>query len=589
MAFNRYYQSELSALRQLGRRFSERNPALAPFLADAGQDPDVERLLEGFAFLTGRLRQKLDDELPELSHSLMQLLWPNYMRPVPAFSILQFDPLKHAGPGVEVARDTVVESVVVNGARCRFRTCYTTHVMPLQIGALDYVAQGERGLLSLRLDLSADGDFSMLAVDVLRLHLAGDRYISQGLYLSLLRHLEGIELLPLDADGVPLNGGDGQAMVLRLHPHQVQPVGFAEDQALIPYPQNTFRGYRHLQEYFVFPEKYLFVDIGGLEVVHTLPNPVLKATRSLLLRFALDIRGHAPPPPTLDNVKLYCTPIVNLFQHDAVPVRLDARQDEYLLLPGEYAPGNASVFSVDTVTGWRPGGLGYQAYVPFESFEHDGDAASYTVRQRASAQHAGLDTWLAVGHGHGHEQETLSVELTCTNHNLPRQLQVGDIRQACEQTPEFVSFRNISVPTPSLAPPLDQDFLWKLISHMSLNYLSLTDINALKVILETYDLPRYHDRQAQKISRRRLDALRSIRHEAVDRLHHGLPFRGLRVDLCIEPQGFLGQGEVFVFASVLNEFFALYASLNSYHELRVISTQGDVYLWPPRMGQQPQL
>lgn len=589
MAFNRYYQSELSALRQLGRRFSERNPALAPFLADAGQDPDVERLLEGFAFLTGRLRQKLDDELPELSHSLMQLLWPNYMRPVPAFSILQFDPLKHAGPGVEVARDTAVESVVLNGTRCRFRTCYTTRVMPLQIGALDYAAQGERGLLSLRLDMSAEGDFSMLAVDALRLHLAGDRYISQGLYLSLLRHLEHIELLPLDADGVPFNGGDGQATVLRLCPQQVQAVGFAEDQALIPYPQNTFRGYRHLQEYFVFPEKYLFVDIAGLEVVHTLPAHVLKATRSLVLRFALDIRGHAPQPPTLDNVKLYCTPIVNLFQHDAVPVRLDARQDEYLLLPGEYAPGHASVFSVDTVTGWRPGGLGYQAYVPFESFEHDGDAASYTVRQRASAQHAGLDTWLAVGHGHRHEQETLSVELTCTNHNLPRQLQVGDIRQACEQTPEFVTFRNISVPTPSFAPPLDQDFLWKLISHMSLNYLSLTDINPLKVILETYDLPRYHDRQAQKVSRRRLDALRSIRHEAVDRLHHGLPLRGLRVDLCIEPQGFLGQGEVFVFASVLNEFFALYASLNSYHELRVISTQGDVYLWPPRMGQQPLL
>lgn len=589
MAFNRYYQSELSALRQLGRRFAERNPALAPFLADAGQDPDVERLLEGFAFLTGRLRQKLDDELPELSHSLMHVLWPNYMRPVPAFSILQFDPLKHAGPGVEVARDTAVESVVVNGARCRFRTCYTTRVMPLQIGALDYAAQGERGLLSLRLDMSAEGDFSMLDVDTLRLHLAGDRYISQGLYLSLLRHLEHIELLPLDADGLPLNGGDGQALVLRLRPEQVQPVGFAEDQALIPYPQNTFRGYRHLQEYFVFPEKYLFVDIAGLDVVHTLPAHVLKATRSLVLRFALDIRGHAPQPPSLDNVKLYCTPIVNLFQHDAVPVRLDARQDEYLLLPGEYAPGDASVFSVDTVTGWRPGGLGYQAYVPFESFEHEGDVASYTVRQRAPAQHAGLDTWLAVGHGPGHEQETLSVELTCTNHNLPRQLQVGDINQACEQTPEFVTFRNISVPTPSFAPPLDQDFLWKLISHMSLNYLSLTDINPLKVILETYDLPRYHDRQAQKVSRRRLDALRSIRHEAVDRLHHGLPLRGLRVDLCIEPQGFLGQGEVFVFASVLNEFFALYASLNSYHELRVISTQGDVYLWPPRMGQQPLL
>lgn len=591
MAFNRYYQSELSALRQQGRRFSERNPALAPFLADAGQDPDVERLLEGFAFLTGRLRQKLDDELPELTHSLMHLLWPNYMRPLPAFSILQFDPLKHAGPGVAVARDTSVESVLVEGARCRFRTCYTTHVMPLRLGAVDYVAQGERGALSLRLDMSASGDFHGLVFGSLRLHLAGDRYISQGLYLSLLRHLKGIELLPLDSQGLPVNGGDGEAVVLRVRADQVQPVGFAEDQALIPYPQNTFRGYRHLQEYFAFPEKYLFVDIAGLEVLHTLPTHVLKATRSLLMRFDLDVRGHAPQPPTLDNVKLYCTPIVNLFQHDAVPIRMDGKQDEYLLLPGEYAPGNASVFSVDTVTGWQPGGLGYQAYVPFESFEHSAQtgASSYTVRQRSSAQHAGLDTWLVVGHGHGHGQETLSVELTCTNHNLPRQLQVGDINQACEQTPEFITFHNISVPTRSFAPPLDQNFLWKLISHMSLNYLSLTDINALKVILETYDLPRYHDRQAQKVSQRRLDALRSISHEAVDRLHRGLPFRGLRIDLAIDPQGFLGQGEVFVFASVLNEFFALYASLNSYHELRVISTQGDVYLWPPRMGQQPLL
>jgi type VI secretion system protein ImpG len=109
------------------------------------------------------------------------------------------------------------------------------------------------------------------------------------------------------------------------------------------------------------------------------------------------------------------------------------------------------------------------------------------------------------------------------------------------------------------------------------------------VILETYDLPRYHDRQVEKVSRRRLGALLSISHQPVDRLHRGLPFRGLRVDLTIDPEGYLGEGDVFVFASVLNEFFALYASLNSYHELRVISTQGDVYLWPPRMGQQPLL
>ncbi|NVZ22031.1 type VI secretion system baseplate subunit TssF [Pseudomonas costantinii] len=595
MAFNRYFQSELSALRQLGRRFAERNPALAPFLAQTGQDPDVERLLEGFAFLTGRLRQKLDDELPELTHSLMHLLWPNYMRPLPAFSILQFDPLKRAGPTVRVARDTAVESAAIEGERCRFRTCYTTDVMPLQLVALEYTCQGEGAWLDLRLNMSAEGNFSELAFDSLRLHLAGDRYISQGLYLSLLRHLDGIHLLLLDHCGLAVNGADGQPIRVRLRASQIQPVGFSQEQALIPYPQNTFRGYRHLQEYFAFPEKYLFVEVEGLSVLHTLPHERLKQVHGMVLRFELRTREHEPQRPTLDNVKLYCTPIINLFKHDAVPVRLDGKQDEYLLVPGEYTSGNAGVFSVDSVTGWRPGGLGYQAYVPFESFEHDCDIdlsaapPSYSIRQRSSLQHGGLDTWIGFGSRRGKGQETLSIELTCTNCNLPRQLRPGEINQPCEQAPESLTFRNITAPTASFAPPLDQDFLWRLISNMSLNYLSLTDINALKVILETYDLPRYHDRQAQKVSQTRLGALRSIRHEAVDRLHRGLPVRGLRVDLTVDPQGFLGQGDMFVFASVLNEFFALYASLNSYHELRVTSTQGDVYLWPSRVGQQPLL
>lgn len=595
MGFNRYFQSELSALRQLGRRFAERNPALAPFLAESGQDPDVERLLEGFAFLTGRLRQKLDDELPELTHSLMHLLWPNYMRPIPAFSILQFDPLRRAGPAVRVARDTAVESVLIQGERCRFRTCYTTDVMPLQLTSLDYKCQGDGAWLDLHVDMSVEGNFSQLTFESLRLHLSGDRYISQWLYLSLLRRLDGIHLLLLDGEGLPVTGNDGQPMTLRLGANQVKPVGFSQDEALIPYPENTFRGYRHLQEYFAFPEKYLFVDIEGLSVLHTLAPERLGQVRGMVLRFELRTHGHELQQPTLDNVKLYCTPIANLFKHDAVPIRLNGKEDEYLLVPGEYTPGNAAVFSVDSVTGWRPGGLGYQAYVPFESFEHDWDVdrsaapASYSIRQRSSPQHGGLDTWMGFGSREGKGQETLSIEMTCTNCNLPRQLQPGDINQPCEQAPESLTFRNITAPTASFAPPLDQDFLWKLISNMSLNYLSLTDINALQVILETYDLPRYHDRQAQKVSQTRLGALQSIRHEPVDRLHRGLPIRGLRVELTVDLQGFLGQGDLFVFASVLNEFFALYASLNSYHELRVISTQGDVYLWPSRMGQQPLL
>ncbi|CAM2899955.1 type VI secretion system protein ImpG [Pseudomonas gessardii] len=586
MSVNRYYQSELNALRHLGRRFCERNPALAPFLGDSGRDPDVERLLEGFAFLTGRLRQKLDDQLPELSHSLMHLLWPNYMRPLPAFSMLQFAPLLRAGPAITVERDTPVESVAIDGERCRFRTCYATDVLPLQISALDYSAQGEGALLNLRLEMTAEGHMGELVLEHLRLHFAGERYVSQMLYVSLLRHLQGIDLLLLDGECKPLLARNGQVLSLPLPASVVRPAGFSADEALLPYPPNAFTGYRHLQEYFAFPDKYLFVDVGGLDILQTLPHDLLKQARGFELRFKLRQRNPGQVLPTADNVKLFCTPVVNLFKHDGVPIRLDGKQDEYLLLGTDYAPGHCGVFSVDQVTGWRPGGLGYQAYVPFESFEHDQQTACYSIRQRPSLQHSGLDTYLSFGIRQFGDQETLSIELTCTNHDLPRKLRIGDINQACEQTPEFLSFNNITAATPGIAPPLDSGFLWKLISNMSLNYLSLSDINALKVVLKTYDLPRYHDRQAEKISLRRLDGLRSISQRPIDRLHGGLPIRGVAIDLTLDPQHFLGEGDLFVFASVLNEFFALYASLNSYHELRVTSTQGEVYLWPSRMGQQ---
>lgn len=595
MFFNHYYQSELTALRQLGRRFAERSPALAPFLGQAGRDPDVERLLEGFAFLTGRLRQKLDDELPELSHSLMQLLWPNYMQPLPAFSILQFDPLKLAGPALRVERDTPVESLPVDGVQCRFRTCYPTDVQALDLVDLTYSVKGDGALLSLRLELSGEGHLGELDLSRLRLHFAGERYISQTLYLSLLRNLESIELVPLDGDGKPIPGVNGMPMAFRMPGDRIQPVGFAEDEALIPYPLNTFRGYRYLQEYFAFQDKFLFVDVEGLELPAALAEDTLKQIRGLELRFDIRKGGVQRLRPTLDNVKLHCTPIVNLFKHDATPIRLEGKQDEYLLMPALYAMENCGVFSIESVIGWKPGGLGYEAYVPFESFEHDPSfdvpnrRPHYSIRQRSSSLHDGLDTYLSFGIRHTEASETLSIEMMCTNQNLPRRLKLGDICIACEQTPEFLTFRNITPATPSYAPPLNRDFLWRLISNMSLNYLSLADVNALKVILETYDLPRYYDPHAEKVSKRLLGGLKSIRHQHVDRLHRGLPVRGLRTELTIDPQGYIGEGDVFVFASVLNEFFALYASLNSYHELRVKSTQGEVYQWTPRMGLQPLL
>ncbi|MCY1291405.1 type VI secretion protein [compost metagenome] len=525
----------------------------------------------------------------------MHLLWPNYMRPLPAFSMLQFEPLQRPGPALWVPRHTPVESRPIEGVNCRFRTAFATEVLPLALNALGYATRGDGATLSLRLGLTGDGHLGELQLQRLRLHLCGERYISQMLYLGLLRHLERIELVALDGAGQPLKDERDQAIgALILDPHQLRPLGFDDDQALVPYPANTFPGYRHLQEYFAFQDKFLFVELNGLELLRRLPERHLQRARGLELRFALHKAGLQHLRPGLDNVRLHCTPVVNLFSHDALPIRLDGKQDQYRLLPAEHAPQHCGVYSVDRVSGWQPGGQGYRQYVPFESFAHDvGNAPDrppyYAVHQQASLLDDSLETHLRFAPRSDETQETLSIELTCTNQNLPQRLALGDICQPCEGTPEFLAFRNICAVTPSYAPPLRRDFLWKLISHMSLNYLSLNDVEALKAILETYDLPRYHDPQAAKASQRRLGGLKKISHQPVDRLLRGLPVRGIRSELSMDPEGYLGEGDLFLFASVLNEFFALYASLNAYHELHVVSTQGEVYRWTPRMGQQPLL
>lgn len=595
MSFNDYYQSELTALKQMGRTFSERNPALAPFLGQSSRDPDVERLLEGVAFLTGRLRQKLDDEWPELTHSLMQLLWPNYMRPLPSFSIVQFEALDQSGPAMHIERETSVVSDEVEGVSCRFRTCFATEVQPLQLSALNYSVQGKGALLSLQLTLKGSGHLGELTLNRLRLHFAGERYISQTLYLSVLRNLGSIEVVLLDAAHKPIKADGNQPVSFILQGNHVQPVGFAENEALIPYPLNTFRGYRYLQEYFAFQDKFLFVDVTGLEKVGMLSEDILKQAVGFELRFAIQKNAVQRSRPTKDNIKLYCTPVVNLFKEDALPIRLDGKQDEYLLLPSKLEQKHCGVYSIESVIGREQTGGSERHYVPFESFKHDPSfdvpqaSPYYSVRQRNSLSHNGLDTYLSFDIRQCDRQEALSIELTCTNQNLPQQLKDGQICIRDEGTPESVGFRNITACTPHYAPPLSQDFLWKLVSNMSLNYLSLEDVDALKVILETYDMPQYYDRNAASVTRKMLSGLKSVRHEAADRLFKGLPLRGVRTELLIDSEQFVCEGDVFVFASVLNEFFALYTSLNSFHELRVKTIKGEVYSWTPRMGLQPLL
>ena len=188
MTFNRYYQEELNYLRELGAEFASRNASLAPFLAHESLDPDVERLLEGFAFLTGRLRQKLDDELPELSQSLTQLILPHLLAPTPARTVVEFSPLAAAGRTRHtIPRGTPLASRPVRGRRCQFRTCYDVTLTPARITDAKAEALGRLGRIQLEIQLTHNAQFAELGLDRLRLYLAPWRSgtLSRSLYCAL--------------------------------------------------------------------------------------------------------------------------------------------------------------------------------------------------------------------------------------------------------------------------------------------------------------------------------------------------------------------------------------------------------------------
>jgi len=583
-----YYQEELDFLRELGREFAREHPTLAPSLAEAGSDPDVERVLEGTAFLTGSVRSKLDDDFAEITQALLEMLWPHYLRPVPSTSIVEFlHPAKPKITGSErVARGTTeLESVPVDGTPCRFRTCYDVDVHPLRIVDARLETTG-RGLLRLRFELFPGAKRDELRLDPLRLHLSGDLPVASTLYLWLVHNATDGYIEVAGPRGKPARAA------LAAPPPLVRRVGFGEDEGLFPYPSHSFLGYRLLQEYFTLPSKFLFVDLHGLAALGSFESADA---------FDVVLNFRERPPEGLrvsaESFRLHCTPVVNLLARDADPIRLDHRRVNYLLRPSDPEPAHFEVYSVDRVTGLAPGSGRRRDYLPFHSFRHgmmSGDArAIYYKLQRRSAigKTPNSECWMsfvtAEERGVLPETEAISLELTCTNRRLPESLKPGDISRHTDSSPQFVEFRNITPLTQSVLPPLEGGLHWRLISHLSLNYASLASAEALRGLLSLYNFQALYDRQAARANELRLESIVRVESKRSERLFHGAPMRGLHTQIDLLEDRFASEGELYLFASVLEEFLALYVTVNAFSQVTVRGTQkGEVYEWRPRVGKQ---
>jgi len=582
MAFNDYYKEELIALRTEGAEFSRKNPGLSTYLSKEGQDPDVERLLEGFSFLTGRLNQQLNQELPEVAHSLVQLLWPHYVRPIPSYSIIQFDSICDSNDNSTIKKGfEVLNKVQGDISPCRFHTSYDTTIMPIDIYNIEYYKSSLNSILELDFKMTSKGTLSELTFDNLKVHLSGSKFVAMDLYLFLTKYILNIELLIKDSSNNVLSSID-------IPKDSITPVGFDNNETILPKAKNVFDGYILLQEFFCFKEKFLFVNIANLSSINNISSDILDNSDSFTIRIKFKKSLYHNTIPTKENFSLYCTPILNLFETDSVPIRKKQEQEEFLVLASSENHNHTEVFSILSVRGWLSGSNTYQDILPFESFEHnDASQEYYSPRVKLSTDEQKTNTYLRFSQSYTYDNELLSgdsiisVNLLATNKNTPSKLLLGDI---CISNATNLLFRNITIPSVSYPPPISGDFLWRVISNMSLNYLSLNDLKTLKTILATYDFFGAFDSKQKEKTTVMLEGLLSIESTKEDYIYHGMPIKGMHIHLRIDPLKFACIGEAYLFCSIINEFFSLYGNINSFHRLTVDIINEDIFSWDYRMG-----
>ncbi|MDQ1316359.1 MAG: type secretion system protein ImpG [Candidatus Poribacteria bacterium] len=575
--YNEYYQDELFFLREMGKEFSESHPMLAHFLLEAGSDPDVERLLEGFAFLTGRIRQKLDDELPKLTHTMMGMICPHYLRPIPAMSIVEFEPQRTLrGKYLIPQTKTELESSPVGNTRCRFRTCYDVELLP--IGLEDVVLEGQQLKITFRILNGVQ--FSTLGLDKIRLNLHGDPTIQYELYNMFCRNIQKVSVRSS-------NGSDQEVVLDKTN---VKPVGFDESEGMLPYPPNSFLGYRVIQEYFSFPDKFLFIDVTGLENTSKLG---IQDTFDIV--FQLSRRPNENVRITKDNIHLNCTPVINLFSRSSEPIRVENERTEYRLRPEGPNSNHYEVYSVDKVFGMIPGTAQQYEYKAFYSFTHSLSERGniyYQTRLRDSVtSENSTETYILFINADQSvavpTTEIISSELTCINRQLTEQLRLGDIKIPTSNSPEVARFRNITNVTPTIYSPIGGSLHWKLISHLTLNRLSITSKEALQGILSLYNFQALVDRGIGSENERRINSISNVQGVQKDRLYRGTPIRGMEIQLDMQENNFINDGDMYLFCCMLNEFLALYSNINSFSQLTAKgANRGEVQTWPMRIGKQ---
>lgn len=601
-----HYNRELLNIRRAAAAFAAENPRIAARLRlseDAVEDPHVGRLIEAFAYLTARVRQKLDDDFPELTNAMLGILYPHFEKPIPSMSILQFEPGPDMAGETIVSAGTLIDSEEVEGERCRFSTTSDVRLHPISVprAALSGRpimapetprAQNATACLRLTLELTnPEASFATNAPGSLRFFLRGQPQLVYPLY----------ELMLNDAIAVAFAAGVSDPAPVVLDASALSPGGFGEEEGLLPYTNASHLGFRILTEYFAFPEKFLFVDLA-------FPDRDLLASKGRTLDVFIYLKR---PWPNLERsvtasaFALGCTPVVNLFPQIAEPIMLDRRTAEYRVIPDSRRTRALEVYSIEGVQAADADG-NRRVLHPFYSLHHaaSGDGAPQderrpawwlSTRQEGDPENPGSEVFLSMVDLDFRPDlptdEVLAIETLCLNRNRPERLPFGGGHpelQMVEPAPLIKAIRMLTAPTPTVRPRYGQGGRWRLVSHLSLNHLSLVSdggVDALREILTLYD---FRDSAETRALIGGIIDLSSQTGTARVRSGGQSAFcRGVDVTVTFDEGNFSGNG-VFLMAGVLERFLGLYASVNSFSRLtaKVKGRSEVLKTWPARGGDQ---
>ncbi|MGH7596592.1 MAG: type VI secretion system baseplate subunit TssF [bacterium] len=611
-----YFEREYNYLQAAGEEFSRKHQTLGSMLKLSERqrkDPFVERLFEGFAFLAGRVHERLDDEFPEITGGLLEQLFPHFLRPFPSCAILEAKPRMGAlTKPVPVPRHSEVQTpagrykvqrdvpmgpreVVRSGekeepAEFVFRTTQSLIVRPMRLREVRVEdAPNAASALILQFQLDRNVNYEALDLKQLRLYLHGAESLKYALLGHLTKHVASVSVRELTTAKTEFEIVRGVRLGIPELSADLEQT--EDDLSILPYARQSFGGYRLLHEYFAFPERFFFIDIEGLHQ--------FKASRDghpfeIKIALAPNCKIARDRTPSAENIRLHCTPMVNLFERPTEEVNVTQRLPEYYIIPDLDRRLSREIYAVKKVTGVSENKLQQYRYLPVTSYDIlDTADPEFEYKRFFSVVRRPVRGDMAETHirlfGVSMEQETfpketLSLEAILSNGYLPRlKLEAGAIKEPVK-FPAGVEAANLTVPTEVLECPEHQNYLWALISHLTLSYSTLAEIENLKKILSLYN---WSPAQTNP-NKKRIQGIKKVYEPTAKSLQYkrGV-IRGIEFKLEVDPLQFEhGAGDIHLFGMVLNRFLSQYVTINSFVFLTIIEEgTGREYKWEPNLGQ----